>query len=73
MKQWALDFWKKHGTRHVFFIEAWIVLVPLYHFLPDLQKQIQGLMIGLAMLWIKQVRSDVKAGNEQTQEGDSTK
>ena len=51
-----MAFWQEHGERHVYFIQSWIVLGVLYGFLDTLRPQIEGLMMGLAMLWVKQVK-----------------
>ena len=65
MAKWLMDFWQEHGERHTYFLESWIVLTLLYYFLDPLRPQIEGLMIGLAMLWVKQVRGFVPLGEEK--------
>ncbi len=57
--KWWKAFWYEHGERHIYMLESWVVLALLWYVLDSLRPQIEGLMLGLAMLWVKQVKGFV--------------
>lgn len=57
MKEWFIEFWKKHGDRHAFAIEATITVGLLWFWMPQLREQLSGAMMIVLALFLKEIRS----------------
>lgn len=63
MKQWMVQFWKKHGERLIFMILAGTMAI-IFWFMPDLKESGKTILIGLAMLCYNKARSGEEAKEE---------
>jgi hypothetical protein len=63
MKELFLTFWKSHGERHVFAIEAFAIIGLLWWWMPNLHDQLTGAAYMVLTLVLKEIRSNNKGGN----------
>lgn len=57
MKEWFIEFWKKHGERHLFAIEVTVFVALLWFWMPQLREQLTGAMMVVLSLFVKEIRS----------------